>query len=267
MSDKKYPYIGEGKRTGNIVLFTSNSTGEVIVAGNSATDSYCEGYTSDAWSEGAFEDITKGYLLGCYGKTYGKCGTREHTDFIHDLAKNSGFKLDQNYSEGGYFYFCGEGAYGFGCEKLCSTSAKLIHLPLPPKEKEMPEVKPVYTKEMHERGELPPVGSEFVFTYFENGDNRCSCFSELNCEVIGHAKLDNGLSVITFTHKVKGVGALVFSKTTFLPIPTIKDELVDFVFQNSGIRARDGGNESAKDIVTALLEKYNVTLKERTDEK
>ena len=109
--------------------------------------------------------------------------------------------------------------------------------------------KPVYTKEMHKRGELPVVGMELLITF----------------------KYGN-----TFKGKIKYICSygFVFERedgkdgfygsldiVEFKPLPTIEDELAEFVFQNSGIMSRDGGMESAIDISRALLDKYNITPK------
>ena len=42
---------------------------------------------------------------------------------------------------------------------------------------------------------------------------------------------------------------------------TIKDEFIDFVFQNSGIRSRNGGVELAKELTDELFDKYHITPK------
>lgn len=109
----------------------------------------------------------------------------------------------------------------------------------------MPETKPVYTKEMHERGELPQVGSEVVIRY--NFDSK------------------------TVTHR----GEVLFISNTNIilckdghdthyhtcdyiiePIPTIEDELVDDIVDHFNY---EFGH--CKDLAVKLIDKYNITPK------
>ena len=116
--------------------------------------------------------------------------------------------------------------------------------------------KPVYTREMHERGELPPIGSLIRVRY--NHDSKTVTHQGFvlyssDRYVILNQKSMLDQESIDVCHKI---GDYIIE-----PIPTIEDEFVDFVFQNSGIRSRDGGMELAIDLAEALMDKYNITPK------
>ena len=145
MSDKKYPYIGEGKRSGNIVLFTGKRTGVVIVEGESVVDKYQVGYKCNTWDEAQFKNITREYLVD----TYGKCESQEHALFIFRLAKNQEIYVKGfNYKKASYFMIVDNELYFYSSDEMPKRNkCKLIHLPLPPYEKEMKETKPAPTIE------------------------------------------------------------------------------------------------------------------------
>lgn len=102
--------------------------------------------------------------------------------------------------------------------------------------------KPVYTKEMHERGELPVVGME-VLVCFKGGN--------------------------TFKGKIKYISSygFVFEKENgkdnfngsldiveFKPLPTIKDELAELLDEVQHVNKAE--------IVDKMLKLYNITPKE-----
>jgi hypothetical protein len=245
MSNNKYPYIGESKLVGKKVLFHADNHGIYLDGEN------CEiGNNRKNWNEAAFNSITLDYLTN----TYGKCESQEHADFICKLYKNAGFNVVNDYNSDKWDYFsCNETILAFHSKEVaCDDGERLIHLPLPPKkDKEMPEDKPVYTKEMHERGELPPVGSNFIM---EDVPSHCSwrMFSGLVCKVIALTEFEGG-TVVTFSNEKEGVCAL-FHSNAMLPIQTIKDDLIEFLNCGKGLKSII--------IAKGLLEKYNITPKD-----
>lgn len=84
-------------------------------------------------------------------------------------------------------------------------------LPTASSETEMPEVKlikPIYTKEMHDRGELPPVGSYFAMNNTPEHFH-FSKFNGLPCEVLALTKYEDGV-VVTFNNEKEGFSAECF---------------------------------------------------------
>lgn len=319
MSDKSYPYIGEGKRSGNVVLFTAKGVGAVIAEGESVTDSFKVGVKSSTWEEGLFKNITRKYLAN----TYGKCDSQEHADFICGLAKVNKLKYRNDFGGDLLWFYCDGNKLEFYTENnAAGNNAKLIHLPLPPKESKMGSIqnskivavvtpkennssnkpfnaikihktnngyvgrkecgmefhvydnfweiemleakpsKPIYTKEMHERGELPPVGS-----FVEKVTDKYSCdgkvFAETydGCCIIYGWDKGSKLEVIAHT-EISGVILPVVKYDDFVssiiiseikPITTIEDELVSFFGDTT-----DWPQERR---VKVLLDKYNITPK------
>ena len=212
---------------------------------------------------GSLKNITREYLTN----TYGKCESQEHADFIYKLALNAGFELNHDYIDGECFYIAYE-KVGFASKGFCSSGgAKLINLPLPPSKKEIPSTqvieseqvsqfpkmevntpmpqvkspkqgKPVYTKEMKKNGDIE-VGMIYL-----NEDNQ-------KCELIGI----NGKSFIgRFTELTVHYSHLdISSIDECKPIPTIEDEL-------SEIWESEPDKHS---IINAIIEKYNITPKEK----
>lgn len=95
-------------------------------------DFYC-GFnfdTSDAW-----ENITREYLTN----TYGKVESREHAEFIAELAEGCGFTLNARCNEGNFFYVATK-KYGFDSKDFCMDGdAKQITIPLPPNNTNTPQ--------------------------------------------------------------------------------------------------------------------------------
>ncbi|WP_428615789.1 hypothetical protein [Pseudoalteromonas sp.] len=122
----KYPYIGESRNNGTIVLFSSESYGAQLWRESANYQ--------DGWNESLFKNITAEYLTN----TYGKVENKEHAEFIKLLAGNEG--INCNYmvvsDEIKYFYFSG-GVLFFTFSSVYDERFKLITIPLPPKEKPM----------------------------------------------------------------------------------------------------------------------------------
>lgn len=121
--------------------------------------------------------------------------------------------------------------------------------------------KPVYTKEMHESGELPPVGSKFIVSGLE-GDSRIIDFEDLEVDTIGVSETNHGNKVITFHHPLKGIGCGMFlTSGPWLKPPdtrTDKEKLRDALVD-------EWENNPDKDtIINAIMEsdKFTITLKE-----
>ena len=105
--------------------------------------------------------------------------------------------------------------------------------------------KPVYTKEMQERGELPAVGMELLI-HFKGGNTFKGKIKYISNDGFVFEK-ENGED--SFCGSLDIVG--------FKPLPTIEDELFD-------VTTRFIGREITQaDLVCELLEKYNITPKEK----
>ena len=115
--------------------------------------------------------------------------------------------------------------------------------------------KPVYTKEMHERGELPPVGSCFVMVGISINSS-WKRFEGLPCEVLSLTEY-KGRAVVTFYNVKEGFGAL-WHIESMKPIPTIEDELsneiANYTTQPKAI--------DCSELADLLLTKYNITPKD-----
>lgn len=131
---KKYPYIGEFNDY-SMVLFLGK--GEGFVLKHPITPLY---KLDSNWCEGQFKNITREYLKN----TWGVVESKEHSDFIIELAELHGFKVDENSGNPKSFMIYDDviGIYSFSHKKLSNQKCrKQIAIPLPPKAKEwMPEV-------------------------------------------------------------------------------------------------------------------------------
>lgn len=231
MIDKKYPYIGENTHSVKFLVYSKNLT--LIL------NSVNKGKRHATYLERKYKNITREYL----SNTYGKCESQEHADFIYSLADNHGIEVYSNhhiFDDKSFFYFC-DNELHLECDDFeifaRNTNKKLIHLPLPPKEKEMEETKPIYTKEMHERGEFPAIGAKVKYPPGEG--------------VISVDEPDeSGVIVVLDSHykEYKRV-ALAAIK----PISTIEDELTEFFKEQSGMQPCD--------LAKYALAKFNITPK------
>ena len=123
--------------------------------------------------------------------------------------------------------------------------------------------KPIYTKEMHERGELPPVGSFVEKTtgkrrfdhdvFAETYDDCCIPYGwdmGAKLEVIAHTEI-SGL-ILPVVKYDDSVSAIILS--AIKPIPTIEDELINEINKWTPLSA-------CKKLAQELLSKYNITPK------
>lgn len=120
----KYPYIGKGEDSGNVVLFSHENYGRCI---HGVT---CSTGMSGQWSEFSFTNITREYLEGkCV-----KIESPEHEKLLIALAENAGFKrlINKNYRD--YIRFYHDGDWTYSSESNVALCGKeIIKIPLPPK--------------------------------------------------------------------------------------------------------------------------------------
>lgn len=105
---------------------------------------------------------------------------------------------------------------------------------------------PIYTKEMHERGERPPVGSDVTLTYTDGLDS-CGGVPEKRMAVATVLYLSNENLIV----KIDGKERHFVEHFSLKPIPTIEEELVD-IFEHKW---------NSKALAKCLLAKYNITPK------
>lgn len=89
-------------------------------------------------------------------------------------------------------------------------------------ERPVEETKPVYTQEMHNNDELPPVGCKFLVGN-DCGNSRISDFNNKEVKVLALTCLDDDV-LITFNHKRQGVGCGIFNTEWVKPIDNRTDE-------------------------------------------
>ena len=134
---KKYPYIGKGL-LGSVVLFTDSSFGVAIRHENKEW----EGVYRGGWNESIFTDVTHEYL----SSTWGVVESKEHAEFIIELAELHGLKINYEKVEDCdpkcfMFYSSSVGIYHYNHLQLSNERGfKQITIPLPPKAKEWPQV-------------------------------------------------------------------------------------------------------------------------------
>ena len=123
---KHYPYIGEHATQPIINLFTRKGCYIRL----NPSDSY-DGKEYPYDSDTLFGDITKKYL----SNTWGKVESKEHAEFIIELAKSAGFELNTGTNEDYPCWFAfDDELYFFDSKAYASdNSRKQIKIPLPPK--------------------------------------------------------------------------------------------------------------------------------------
>ena len=127
----KYPYIGKGTESGSIILMTGKGEGVVIDSKTAATQ---PGKFESTIDEGYFKNITQEYLAN----TYGKVKSKEHAEFIFELAKLHGFDVVGSTNNAKSFEFSGDSAlvlYEIPTDIFANNEeSRLITIPLPPKQ-------------------------------------------------------------------------------------------------------------------------------------
>ena len=123
----KYPYIGEGRR-GSIVLFSADSSGFALSHENKTV----KGKYTNHWDERAFTDITHEYLQN----TWGVVESKEHAEFIIELAELHGFEFVAKLSGKVKYFRINESYVGFYETEIGALNIgfQKITIPLPPKE-------------------------------------------------------------------------------------------------------------------------------------
>ncbi|AUG84983.1 hypothetical protein MAELSTROM_64 [Pseudoalteromonas phage Maelstrom] len=128
-NETKYPYIGEC--VNGVALFSSKGVGAALKKENAAWSFLSNFEFTGCWFESDFKNITHEYLQN----TWGVVESKEHAEFIIELAKNAGFDIsDYNENRDSYFY-TDDDYIGFtDSEELAGNrDEKQITIPLPPK--------------------------------------------------------------------------------------------------------------------------------------
>lgn len=237
---KSYPYIGKGQDN-RVVLFFKPECGTVLEDGGLI---YNKGDYSDAWIDRMFENITADYLRD----TKIKIESPEHLEMIKLMVDRCGSRLSDVSTADNEIVICfGDNQTPISEIKeiflpLPTMSEVNIEATMPDVKpsKEVAAVKtleglnytyhgaelwrpplgkcpkhianhPIYTREMHERGELPPVGSEVIVSF----DSKPSI-------VVSSEPDDNGMIVTKFDGEY-----LITCIDVVKPLPTPADELRD----------------------------------------
>lgn len=127
--DIKYPYIGKDLESSTVVLMLKPECGVVIKSKTWATK---DGKLETSIDESYIANVTHEYLAN----TYGKVDSKEHAEFIVELAENAGFEVRRAYKQGFAFFSFWDGKLAF-LEILSAAKAeceKQITIPMPPKE-------------------------------------------------------------------------------------------------------------------------------------
>ena len=124
------------------------------------------------------------------------------------------------------------------CESQLHTASSGTEMP------EVKPIKPIYTKEMHERGLLPKVGMECLIAY-KGGNTFKGKIKYISKDGFVYER-ENGTDSFN--------GSIDIVK--FKPIPTIEDDLVD-IFEKAACKT----DYSIERGIHAIVEKYNITPK------
>lgn len=123
---KKYPYIGKGNHSGAVFLFFREGAALRMQQGENSSYSTFE----NDISEGRCTNITHEHLKN----TWGVVESKEHAEFIVELAELHGFELtDGSDTYGEYFSFDGGSICFVYLESIAKMRCKKITIPLPPK--------------------------------------------------------------------------------------------------------------------------------------
>lgn len=130
----KYPYIGQGKYSDAVFLFTSKGAALTMQQGEFSDYSTFE----TGINEGFCADITQEFLQ----ETWGVVESKEHAEFIIELAENAGLELARiSCNHGNFFAIDTEKLIFLNIESIARGGCKQITIPLPPKAKKWtPEV-------------------------------------------------------------------------------------------------------------------------------
>ena len=127
----KYPYIGKNSDFYgdlSIAIFYGKKLGTLL---ENTIDGAQLHEIMNNFNESAFENITREYLRN----TYGKVESKEHADFIIDLAVKHGFDVVTKFTDSCKYFYINECELSFYMHKESSPviTCKEITIPLPPK--------------------------------------------------------------------------------------------------------------------------------------
>lgn len=137
----KYPFVGQLiNKDGFVALFVGDEFAcNLSNPKDGWSDAPLNEFVGD-WCEEDFTNITREYLAN----TYGRVESKEHAEFVVELAKNAGIECASHWDGGRrkirffLFYYCDDRLLlGFFLKGLAERSAeKQITIPMPPKEVE-----------------------------------------------------------------------------------------------------------------------------------
>ena len=238
-----YPYFG-GIDNDTVTLFIDENTGFIIEHPKLKEKFRLD----DDWIEDEFKNITTEYLAN----TYGKVKSKDHAEFIAELAKAHGIEVKERWVEGDFFCFhrdiCKKPILGFYDEEAaCDEGEKLIIIPMPPKEvEEIPEHNVLQDRKIEcNSDEWPKIGDDFI-----HKDELVTCISK--------GFMSNGDEVITFECADKlshgscwNIDAWVKKPKT--PEEELRDDIVQLIDDADGL--------SSYVLTLALMDKYDIKKK------
>jgi len=247
----KYPFIG-GIDDDCKVLLIENGYGIAI----EHQTIEITGVPERGWNNRSFKNITGEYLAN----TYGKVESKEHAEFIVELAKNAGLSVFTTASSVNHFIIK-DGLSFHNCEKIKSTELKQITIPLPPKqiqtatseeEFEMQQIMKnngdnlVLGCEDSKCEEWPCVGDEVCY---KNSGNSKGVVLAIDGSVAWVKDNSGGYSILKIENLVK-------PKT---PEEELRDE-IELIIKES-IDEDYSPSANAEHITGEILSKYNITKK------
>lgn len=226
MSDKKYPYIGISRESGNVVLFFDKDSGERIEG------STCSTGMTGHWNECVFTNIT----AECLANTYGEVKDARHAEFIKALAEANDIDIEDVsvWCDGEFFNFYADTEgyllLDFFAEETAKDSdEKQITIPQPPEGWGVEE----------DKQEWPKVGDDAEMRDGSKCVVRCIVGDLAWCECPG-----SSIAMIT-VH----LSNLKKPKT---PEQELQEDIYSIIL-----------NGSAGFATKTLLEKYNITKKDK----
>lgn len=230
---------------------------------------YC--YSRGMWDQTSDEDdhendtnITREYLQN----TWGVVDSKEHAEFIVELAENAGLDCDDFdcYTfdcDRAYFYTILDSLEFTSSQDLASNDGeKLITIPLPPKEVE--EMKNngdnlILGCEDSKCDEWPKVGDKVVIskdkehplTFDQAG------FSGINLKVISKVERKGGI-ILTLEHNALGVIAMLHGgwiKKPKTPEEDLRDGIIELIENTADV------GSSTEELVETMFNLYNITKK------
>ena len=229
--DKVYPAFYKSL-SGNLYLHRDRKTVSHVV------DGACHDWVSGDFSDGHESDtnITREYLAN----TYGKAESKEHAEFIVELAENAGFEVKRAYKPGFAFFSFWDGKLAF-LEILSAAKAeceKQITIPMPPKELEdVDEVEAV--------DGWPRVGSKVNWGNTSKGEVKSIS------DGFAWVKTNSG------DYQTVYVSSLKKPKTP----EEIEREEIEHNLSDLIMRARDADADDIS-LTRSIMSKYNITKKQ-----